>query len=541
MKKALSILVLALAAMTANAKVAPTYSLTKANGAEVHGTIKFYVGETEVTKAAEGATVTMIITPSTGDDCWSVGTATGQWIAVEAKAPQHHAIGLLKDIDLGNGATDQTTGAVTYTFTMERADAEISCTYRKLLTNKDINIADIEDVTYTTQPLTPEVTVKDGEKVLTLNTDYTVSYTNNVNAGTGTVTITGIGEYAGTVTKQFTVNQAEGSVVFDPWHVKKTFGDEDFIVTAEFVGTGTLTYSSENEAIATVDATTGLVHIVGAGKVNIFATVSATDNYKSGYDWFELTVEPKEIDYEGGDVTQDEQGYTVNMTEDSNNPNPDPLPDDVDLSNLTYERDLTAPGNEQGGDGSGDIVIDEQPANLFTVCLPFAPKTIATAKYYTLTGVSGETLHFDEVAEVQSHTPYLVAVFGDVNITEDCTDLEINSMDINSTTVDGYTFTGTFTGKKNADALGLYVLQRNSQWGKVTSGSVFIPPFRAYVEAPATSAPLLEGTVGEATAIRSIRTTDMNGTERWYDLSGRRMVAPAKGIGILDGRKVVIK
>ena len=248
------------------------------------------------------------------------------------------------------------------------------------------------------------------------------------------------------------------------------------------------------------------------------------------------------VDYDDGEVTKDEDGYTVNLTENASNSNPDPLPDDVDLSNLTYERDLTAPSNEQGGDGSGDIVIDEQPANLFTVCLPFAPKTIATAKYYTLTGVSGETLHFDEVAEVQSHTPYLVAVFGDVNITENCTDLEINSMDINSTTVDGYTFTGTFTGKKNADAQGLYVLQRNSQWGKVTSGSVFIPPFRAYVEAPAISAPLLEGTVGEATAIRSIRTTDMNGTERYFDLQGRRMEKTAtKGIYIHNGRKEVLK
>ena len=60
-------------------------------------------------------------------------------------------------------------------------------------------------MTYTTQPLTPEVTVKDGEKVLTLNTDYTVSYTNNVNAGTATATITGIGNYSGTVSKTFKV------------------------------------------------------------------------------------------------------------------------------------------------------------------------------------------------------------------------------------------------------------------------------------------------------------------------------------------------
>ena len=42
---------------------------------------------------------------------------------------------------------------------------------------------------------TPSVTVKDGQKTLANGTDYTVSYSSNVNAGTATVTITGKGNY----------------------------------------------------------------------------------------------------------------------------------------------------------------------------------------------------------------------------------------------------------------------------------------------------------------------------------------------------------
>ena len=42
---------------------------------------------------------------------------------------------------------------------------------------------------------TPAVTVKDGSKTLANGTDYTVSYSSNVNAGTATVTITGKGNY----------------------------------------------------------------------------------------------------------------------------------------------------------------------------------------------------------------------------------------------------------------------------------------------------------------------------------------------------------
>jgi hypothetical protein len=41
--------------------------------------------------------------------------------------------------------------------------------------------------------------------VLKRNTDYTLSYENNVNAGTATVTITGAGKYEGTITAQFTI------------------------------------------------------------------------------------------------------------------------------------------------------------------------------------------------------------------------------------------------------------------------------------------------------------------------------------------------
>ena len=61
--------------------------------------------------------------------------------------------------------------------------------------------------TYDGTAKTPSVTVKDGTKTLTNGTDYTVSYTNNINAGTATVTITGKGNYLGTTTKTFTISK----------------------------------------------------------------------------------------------------------------------------------------------------------------------------------------------------------------------------------------------------------------------------------------------------------------------------------------------
>lgn len=51
----------------------------------------------------------------------------------------------------------------------------------------------------------PAIKITDGNVTLTENQDYTLTYTDNINAGIGKVTITGINKYAGTVVKTFTV------------------------------------------------------------------------------------------------------------------------------------------------------------------------------------------------------------------------------------------------------------------------------------------------------------------------------------------------
>ena len=52
---------------------------------------------------------------------------------------------------------------------------------------------------------TPSVTVKVGGKTLKKDTDYTVSYSNNTKIGTAKVTITGKGNYTGSVSKTFKI------------------------------------------------------------------------------------------------------------------------------------------------------------------------------------------------------------------------------------------------------------------------------------------------------------------------------------------------
>ena len=64
-------------------------------------------------------------------------------------------------------------------------------------------VSSIPDQTYTGYPICPAVTVYVNNVLLREGTDYTVSYSNNVNMGTALVTITGMGKYGGMRTENF--------------------------------------------------------------------------------------------------------------------------------------------------------------------------------------------------------------------------------------------------------------------------------------------------------------------------------------------------
>ena len=63
--------------------------------------------------------------------------------------------------------------------------------------------------TYTGQAIEPVPIVKLGTKTLSAGTDYTVSYSNNIKAGTATVTVTGEGNYEGTASAAFKISCAD--------------------------------------------------------------------------------------------------------------------------------------------------------------------------------------------------------------------------------------------------------------------------------------------------------------------------------------------
>ena len=77
----------------------------------------------------------------------------------------------------------------------------------KMLSDKDVTLSQMS-YTYDGTAKTPDATVKYGDATLTKGVDYTITYQDNVNAGTAKVIVTGMGNYTGTVTKTFTITEA---------------------------------------------------------------------------------------------------------------------------------------------------------------------------------------------------------------------------------------------------------------------------------------------------------------------------------------------
>lgn len=99
-------------------------------------------------------------------------------------------------------------GEADITVTTKEGGIEATChvvsDLPKRLTNEMVKLSNTV-FTYAGAEIKPEVTVSYQGKNLTQGKDFSVTYSGNKEEGTGTVTVTGIGEYVGTVTKNFTI------------------------------------------------------------------------------------------------------------------------------------------------------------------------------------------------------------------------------------------------------------------------------------------------------------------------------------------------
>lgn len=148
-------------------------------------------------------------------------------------------------------------------------------------------IADIADVVYTGEEQKPAVVVTIGAKTLEEGKDYTVAYSDNVYGGEATVTVTGMGEYSGTITKNFNITKAEQGIYMTVAAQERDLGNGSRYINSKDctlkLATNVadpntkLTYSSSDTSVATVSAD-GVIRYRQVGECVVTVTAAATDN-----------------------------------------------------------------------------------------------------------------------------------------------------------------------------------------------------------------------------------------------------------------------
>ena len=146
------------------------------------------------------------------------------------------------------------------------------------------------DYYYSGSACRPSVTVKQESKALYSGTDYTVSYSNNINAGTAKVTVTGKGNYYGTASKTYTIWKADQTLNVTASSNTVSKGKTMQLSAS---GIGSISYSSSNLSVATVNSS-GLVTGLAAGSATITVTAAGNGNYKSATKTITVTVTDNE-------------------------------------------------------------------------------------------------------------------------------------------------------------------------------------------------------------------------------------------------------
>ena len=154
------------------------------------------------------------------------------------------------------------------------------------MSSSDITINPISAVTYNGSPQTPAVAVMDNTYTLIIDTDYTVSYSDNTNAGTATVTITGMGNYTGTKTVNFTIDKAPLTVTAQSYTI--TQGDP--LPTYELTYSGFV--NNETSSVLTTQPTISCAATSDSapGTYDITVSGGSASNYTFSYVNGTLTI-----------------------------------------------------------------------------------------------------------------------------------------------------------------------------------------------------------------------------------------------------------
>lgn len=282
--------------------------------------------------------------------------------------------------------------------------------------------------------------------------------------------------------------------------------------------------NGEQESTATID-------IIGNGDKTIALPTPITTGLKK-----------LRFDFTGtqtGGTIFNYQYVTTNITKYSVNENYNYTPAAVD--NVDVELTRTLPANKWA-----------------TIVLPFAltaEQVTSTfgegTKLAQLTGVNENNITFSTATAMNANEPYMIYVPEGLSEAKTINGVTIVEGTPSKTTVSGIDFIGSYDALTNIPASDgtytYYFVSDNKLWKTAESGSGTADTMqgtRAYFKVPGTSAARLRGFVidsNNTTGISSVATTSQRTEEDYYDLQGRRVKSPKRGLYIVNGKKMVVK
>ena len=521
---------------------ATQYDLTKADGSEAHGTVTFTVNNETVTQACNADVVTVNVAPNEGYSAKDV-TVRGytSWeAAADVLTGGGENPGLVSDINV----TKQENG--TWQFTMPEANVWVVVTYAKNV--QDAWIEWIADQTWTGSAIEPTVYVMDGETELVLNTDYTVAYSNNVETGTATVTVTGIGNYGGTATKTFTIVADKTKLIkaiFSAEFYYESIKDDHPTAAATFL-----------EAI---NAAKAMQEKGDATQAEVEAAIAALASARTTAEQTVLTETKTELN----DAITEAEAYYNSISE----TNPDAAAALLTAINAAKDVQGNADAtqseietaaqtlNEAVDAAKADVALKRVtlviPAKSYMARIDADKRQIENGvdgvKLYSVKSVTAtEVVLTDELSVIAAEMPYFI--YND-NDTEVEVSIVVSSEEADNVDYDSEHFKGTLVDKtftdEDMEGADHYVLNGGSSFvwvkdaGTLAAGKCWIQLEKSPANARSLSIVFEEGTT---TGINAVKTAAGTEDAAVYDLQGRRVMEPTKkGLYIVNGKKVVMK
>ena len=410
-----------------------------------------------------------------------------------------------------------------------------------------------------------------GGSDLIVNANYTISPNNLTNAGSITPTITGVGTYCGTTNNQ-TITITQRTLTITPNSGQsKVYGEEDPTFTYTSVGlvagdaiTGTLSRQTpENNNAGTYKITQG--------------TLSAGDNYAITFDGtVDFTINPKNLTSIELIITLDHDYFNYSGEVQK-----------AVISTIKYGNTTLTEG--AGNDytyayGTGVYTFtDYTTPDIYPITITFTGNYTGTKTVnyqirpeITRTGSAWTTYYYNqyEMKVPSGLEAYTVGSIASTQVgtvsqnfllrgvamliyrTGDTQSFYPELVSPGSATINGtpdLAFIGTYSNLDMAaatsgDPSNDYWILKSNQFVRTKSGS--LDSNKCYLKLPKTqfSSPSLSLSRGldlddETTNVsEEVKVnSEKFATAEWYDLSGRRVLYPTKGIYIVNGKKIVIK